>query len=189
MILGQLRPLLSLADELEPGEVLGWKSVRPDLTTNPLYGALTRYYPGDVLEAPDALRGGACPSRPGDGYCVARTFKGAASGGIPLGSVAIVAASGLLGGIMDKARYRRLRVLAVWDGVRLIREHGANAHLQDADLRNARLQGARLRDARLQYADLRGADLRGARLQGARLQGADLDRWERGPDGYARRIS
>ena len=72
---------------------------------------------------------------------------------------------------------------------------GANLHdanLGGADLRGAYLRGANLRGANLHDADLygaylRGADLYGADLYGADLRGANLDSWERGSDGYARR--
>jgi hypothetical protein len=73
------------------------------------------------------------------------------------------------------------------------------ANLGDANLRDADLGGAYLGDAYLGDADLGGAYLggvylggaylRGAYLGDADLGGAYLGSWERGPDGYARRIS
>ena len=42
--------------------------------------------------------------------------------------------------------------------------------------------------ADLEGADLEGADLEGANLYGVNLRGAIMPGWERGPDGYARRI-
>ena len=70
-------------------------------------------------------------------------------------------------------------------------------NLREANLRGANLHGADLYGADLGGANLHGADLYGANLYGANLYGAnlsrvnlygtDLDAWERGPDGYARR--
>ena len=70
--------------------------------------------------------------------------------------------------------------------------HGAN--LRGAYLAGAYLAGANLRGADLTGANLRGAyldraDLRGAYLARAYLRGAYLAGWERGPDGYARRVA
>jgi uncharacterized protein YjbI with pentapeptide repeats len=62
------------------------------------------------------------------------------------------------------------------------------ANLSGADLRGANLRGADLSGADLREANLSGADLRGADLGGADLSRADLGGWERGPDGYARRV-
>jgi len=64
----------------------------------------------------------------------------------------------------------------------------AYADLRGADLSGAYLRGADLRGADLSGAYLRGAYLRGADLRGADLRGADLGDWERGPDGFARRV-
>ena len=67
---------------------------------------------------------------------------------------------------------------------------GANlfrANLTGADLTGANLTGADLTGANLAGADLAGANLTGANLTGANLYGADLEEWERGEDGYARR--
>ena len=68
---------------------------------------------------------------------------------------------------------------------------GANlygAYLYGADLGGADLRIANLRGADLRSANLGGANLGGANLGGADLRGADLGEWERGADGYARRI-
>ena len=64
----------------------------------------------------------------------------------------------------------------------------AYADLRGAYLRGADLRGANLYGANLSGAYLRGADLRGAYLRGAYLYGADMYGWERGPDGFARRV-
>lgn len=63
------------------------------------------------------------------------------------------------------------------------------AALTRAALTRADLIGADLTRADLLGADLLGAALTGADLSGAYLFGADLAGWERGPDGYARRVT
>ncbi len=45
-----------------------------------------------------------------------------------------------------------------------------------------------LERADLGRANLRGANLEGANLREAYLRGADLGNWERGPNGYARKV-
>jgi len=70
----------------------------------------------------------------------------------------------------------------------------AGAYLAGADLTWAYLAGADLTGACLARADLTGADLSGADLAGAYLRGADLAGvdlagWERGPGGFARRVT
>ena len=137
----------------------GLKSVRPDLRT---YGGYQWPYPGNVAEADDVEEAntGACPRRPGDGLCVATSWRGMASGGIPARTLLLVATAStdVLGrdDASGKSRHRRVAVVALVDGERLLREAG-----RGADLRGAYLGGA----------DLGGADLGGAYLGGA---GADL---------------
>ena len=63
------------------------------------------------------------------------------------------------------------------------------ANFEGADLRGANLEGAYLARANLRGADFRGAYLTGAYLRGANFEGADLSGWERGPNGYARRVT
>lgn len=128
-----------------------------------------------------------CPSEPGDGLCVATTWRGMASGGIPARTLLLVAyrAADVAGRGPNKLRIKGVVAsVALIDGERLIREHGKGtdlhgadlrgADLQGADLQGADLRGADLRGAGLQHADLRGAKLRGAKLQRANLRGADL---------------
>jgi hypothetical protein len=67
------------------------------------------------------------------------------------------------------------------------------AYLRGANLCGADLCGADLCRANLRVADLSGsklsvADLSFAYLGGANLSGANLGNWERGPDGFARRV-
>jgi hypothetical protein len=134
----------------------GIKSVRPDLAT---YGGYRWPYPGSVAEATDVDESwtGNCPSRPGDGLCVATTWAGMASGGIPARTLLLVAthSGDVLGSAAGKSRHRRVAVVALVDGERLLREAGNGADLGGADLSGA---------------DLRGAYLRGAYLGGAYRQ-------------------
>jgi Pentapeptide repeats (8 copies) len=194
-----------------PRKLVGaWKSVRPDFRTR---GDWRWPFPGQWAEAvgwtekakprgygkltDDGLftLGDPCPRFEGDGVCLAKTARGAASGGIPIGTVLIVGydLKDVLGEDTDKLRVRRAFVFEVLDGQAEVRRAGradlgyANlggadlggadlgyANLGGADLRGADLRGADLRYANLGGADLRGADLRYANLGGADLGGADL---------------
>ena len=162
----------------------GIKSVRPDLRT---YGGYQWPWPGQTAACdPNALvpaNRGACPSQEGDGLCVATSWRGMASGGIPASTMLLVAyaSSEALGGDTKNGKLRlpRVAVVAVVDGLRLLRESGAGADLFGADLHGANLRGANLyaadlRDANLTRADLYAANLRDANLRGANLSGANL---------------
>ena len=170
----------------------GIKSVHPDLmTTREFYWAP----PGGLNLSNHAFNPentSTCPSEPGDGLCVATTWLGMASGGVPARVLLLVAyrAADVAGRDPNKLRIKGVVAsVALVDGERFIREHGKGAGLQGAHLRGSDLQRADLRrtdlryvdlqranliDADLQGADLRYVDLRGADLQGADLQGADL---------------
>ena len=146
-----------------------------------------------------------CPRRPGDGLSVGLTARGVAQGGIRSQTLLIVSWDDDDTAAEDADKVRVLgpvRVEAVLDRDRMLRQHGAYADLAGAnliyaDLARADLARANLAGANLIYADLTGADLTGADLAradltGADLTGADLARanlggWERGPDGYASR--
>lgn len=135
----------------------GVKSVHPDLiTTRGFQWAL----PGGVNVSNDALIPGntsACPNKPGDGLCVATTWQGMASGGIPARTLLLVAyrKSDIVG--RDEAS-GKLRIggpvasVKLVDGCRLIRERGAGMSLEAADLRHANLEGANLEAANLRAA-------------------------------------
>ena len=181
------------------GMVEGWKVVRPDLRTR---NGFRWPWPGNWAEAHDvdASNTNPCPSRDGDGLCVAKTWAGAASGGYPAHAALLLAyhASDVLAEDADKLRVRRALVVDVFDPVALIRDGWcAGADLSRAYLYGAYLYGANLTGANLTRANLTGADLTGANLTGANLYGADLTGanltganlpgWESGPDGYARR--
>jgi hypothetical protein len=189
---------------------VAWRVVRPDFTSKNDY----RWpYPGNWAHPNPCDRemtnGNACPQFDGDGLCLAKTWAGAASGGIPA-AVALLChfdPADVLGEDDDKIRVRKALVVDVYDPQRLIRDgwcpradlsganlYGANLHganLHGADLHGANLHGADLYGANLHGADLYGADLSGANLYGADLSGANLygaegDAWTRLPDGWVR---
>ena len=157
----------------------GIKSVRPDLkTTHGFSWAL----PGGLNLSNDALNRkntDACPNEPGDGLCVATTWRGMASGGIPARTLLLVAyrEADVVGRDTPQGKLRIGGVVAsvaLVDGERLVREHGRGADLQGADLQGADLRGADLQGADLSDADLWDADLQHANLQDANLRGAKL---------------
>ena len=182
--------------------VLGWKAVRPDLTTRDGF----RWYPNTIVRSDHNLdpdHDDPCPSIEGDGLCLAITMRGASSGGFP--SLTLVACwydpALVAAATEDKMRIAgEIHIGDVFDTAALIRDadlsganlsnaglsgadlHGANlrvanlygANLYGADLSGANLDGANLRGADLRGANLRGANLRGADLRGANLRGADL---------------
>ena len=157
----------------------GIKSVHPDLRTrNEFRWAM----PGGTSSSDHRLnRGnsGACPEEPGDGLCVATTWRGMASGGIPASTLLLVAyrSADTVGRDRDAEKLRlagQVAVVAIVDGIRLAREAGNGANLRGANLSGANLSGADLDGANLYGANLRGANLRGANLRGANLYGANL---------------
>ena len=169
----------------------GIKSVHPDLRTThgyrwPVPGHIAECDPGRVI----TTNTDACPAQMGDGLCVATSWCGMASGGIPARTLLLVAyaAGEVLGRDVTAGKLRcpRVAVVALVDGERLLREAGTGADLRGANLRGADLRGANLRGADLTCAyltcayltraNLRGADLRGAHLADADLADADLTR-------------
>ena len=168
---------------------IAWRSCHPDLRSS--YGYRWPW-PGNEATAPlpddrEFTRGDPCPRFIGDGLCLAKTWRGAASGSIPAITCLLVEfdPGDVLGEDDDKVRVSRCRVVDVFDGPALIRDGWCrradlghanlrHANLRGADLGHADLRGANLGDANLRGADLRGANLRGANLGGANLGGADL---------------
>jgi hypothetical protein len=158
--------------EAPEGMVLGWRTCHRDLRSRDGY----RWpWPGgwakDTRKGVDLRKAtaphNACPNATLGGVCIAKTFAGAASGSIPVGTILVTAhfPKDVLGEETDKLRVKRALVLDVVDLISAI---------NGADLRGADLRGAYLRGANLNGADLRGAYLRGANLNGADLRGADL---------------
>ena len=171
-----------------------WRAVHPDLRSSHGY----RWpWPGNEATAPlpdgaEFTRGNPCPRFEGDGLCLAKTWRGAASGGIPAITCLLVEfeQADVLCEDDDKIRVSRCRVVDVFDGPALIRGGWClGADLRYADLGGADLGGANLRGADLGGADLGGADLRyadlwRADLRGANLGGAFANEFTRWPDGF-----
>ena len=121
-------------------------------------------WPGGWAEAPDDGRDlttnhpdKACPSETLGGLCLAKTWKGARSGGVPahVGLVVAYRPEDVLGEDADKLRVRRCFVLDVVD---LYRANLSRANLSRANLSRANLSGANLSRANLSRANLSGAD-------------------------------
>ena len=159
--------------DIEPpdGLVLGWRSTRPDLRSR---GGFRWAWPGQWTVAPDDGRdlnpatapGKPCPDERLGGLCLAKTWWGARSGGIPAHVALLVAfhPDDVLGENASKLRVRRALTLDVID----VCAHARAGHLAGANLAGADLTGAYLTWADLTWADLTGADLAGADLAGAR---------------------
>ena len=158
-----------------------WRAVHPDLRSS---RGFRWPWPGNEAVAPlpagrEFTHGDPCPQFEGDGLCLAKTWQGAASGGIPAITCLLVEFDDgdVLGEDDDKLRVSRCRVVDVFDAPALIRDGWcAGANLCGADLRGANLRDANLWDANLWDANLRGANLRGANLRGADLGDANLRR-------------
>ena len=142
-----------------------WRACRPDLRSSHGY----RWpWPGNqaIAPLPDGAgftRGNPCPRFEGDGLCLAKTWRGAASGGIPAITCLLVEfdQADVLGEDDHKIRVSRCRVVDVFDAPALIR------------------------DGWCLGADLGGADLRGAAdLWGADLRYANANKFTRWPDGF-----
>src|SRR5574343_91595 len=178
-----------------------FRAVHPDFRSRNGY---VWPFPGGTATAsdPDPRNTAACPSREGDGICLATTARGAASGGIPLHTVLVCSytdddllSDPATAETEGKVRVRSAHVLSVHDFPAILRgdpdAHGSDhlptpANLSGAVLRHANLygsdhlptpanlSGADLRNANLYGADLYGADLRNANLYGADLRNANL---------------
>ena len=167
-----------LGVEAPGGMVLGWRSIRPDLRSR---DGFRWPWPGGWAEAPDDGRDltdahptEACPSETLGGLCLAKSWLGARSGGIPAHMALVVAyrPGDVLGQDDDKMRVRRCLVVDVVD----VAEHIRQGRAARADLTRANLAGAYLAGADLTGANLAGAYLAGADLTGANLTGAYLAR-------------
>ena len=142
-----------------------WRACHPDLRSSHGY----RWpFPGNeaVAPLPDGkafTRGNPCPEFVGDGLCLAKTWRGAASGSIPAITCLLVEFNDgdVLGEDGDKVRVSRCRVVDVFDGPALIRDDWCRG----ADLRGANLRGASLLETKIGDANVQGADLRGAAIR------------------------
>lgn len=152
----------------------GIKSVSAGLTTHNGFSWLPAICEG-YLEAsdPDPVNLGPCPGYMGDGLCVAWTWRGMASGGIPANTLLLLAyrSQDVLGFDNEdgKARVTRVEFVDVIDGARLIRDHGAGADLEFANLQGMDLSYGELRGANLSHASADYASFRGAMLYEANL--------------------
>jgi hypothetical protein len=131
----------------------GFKFVAADLTTRGgTFSYLDALRTGEPVIAadPDRLYTGPCPSREGDGLCVAHTVEAASSGGqsasTAVGLLVEYDDDDVLGEGGGKTRVAALRVTGVFDPVKLIRL-GLCADLRGANLEGANLEGADLRGA------------------------------------------
>lgn len=167
----------------------GIKSVKPDLKA---FGGYQWPAPGNIAEC-DKMRiyannSGAHPWAPGDGLCVASTWRGMATSVSEARTLLLIAYSSedVLGRDEDgdKVRVSYAYVAAIVDGERLIRDEGEGANLMGANLSNANLTNgllnfadlsrSKLDNARLRYADLVGANLAGACIYLTDLDSADM---------------
>ena len=167
--------------------LIGFRAVHPDFRSSRGY---VWPFPGGVAKASGPFTdtpNKGCPSRVGDGICLANTAEGMASGRIPAITVLVCAyrPSDLLGTEPggSKVRVREAKVLRVVDFPATLRgelppdpDLPTKANLARADLYGANLYGANLSRANLYGANLYGADLAGANLAGANLYGANLAR-------------
>ena len=172
-----------------PQRVTAFRAVHPDFRSS--RGFVWPFPGGEAVAAgpfTDRPNNG-CPAHEGDGICLAHSWSGVASGGIPAITVLVCDydPADLLGTEPDgsKVRVKRGRVLRVVDFPATLRgdvprdeallyANLSGANLRDANLRDANLSDANLRDANLSGANLYGADLRGANLRRADLRRADL---------------
>lgn len=194
-----LLDLLDLAGrpaERPKGMVLGWRNTNPDLISRDDFQWA---WPGSWTHAPNDGRdlsryflGQACPSRFVGGICVAKTWNGAASGGVTSAVCLIVAyrTVDVLGETFDKIRVCKALSLAVIDTQRLIRSANLRgANLRYANLRYANLRGANLSYTNLSYTNLSNTDLSNAHLRNTDLSNTNLryargDRYTTLPSGY-----
>ena len=127
---------------------VGFRAVHGDFTSSNGY----RWpFPGNTAHAPlpegrEFTKGDPCPQFPGDGLCVATTWRGAASGGIPALTCLVVEWDDehVLGADGDKVRVSEARVVEVLDVPLLAR----GGYLRGANLRGADLREANLGEAR-----------------------------------------
>lgn len=179
-----------------------FRAVHPDFRSSRGY---VWPFPDGTAEAagPFTDHEGGCPQAPGDGICLAHTWAGVASGGIPAFTVLVCEydAADLLGfeggtvEVPEKVRVKRARVLRAVDFPATLRgDVRRDDALPYADLSRAYLTRANLTEANLSRANLSRADLSGtnltgayltrANLTGANLYGARANRYTRWPAGF-----
>ena len=109
-------------------------------------------FPGKWAKAsgPFTKSSNPCPSVVGDGLCIARTWSGMASGGIPADLILLVGWSNkdVLADSIGKLRVKKAYVVDVFTIFDLIGEsEGKGAYLKGANLEGAYLKGAYLEGA------------------------------------------
>ena len=115
-------------------------------------------FPGGeaVADAPVTEWNGPCPSAPGDGLCLGKTWGGIASGGISASTLLLCSfrPTDVLGEDDHKVRVFRARVLEVFTFAGLLAEatEDERADLTGANLARAYLAGANLAGAYLARA-------------------------------------
>lgn len=153
----------------------GLRSVNADSSSS---HGFVRPAPGKWATAtgPFTVNGNPCPSVPGDGLCVARSWSGAASGAISGDHILLVGYRP--NDVLADDRYNKLRVKSALVIERfkfrdLINEANSG-ELQYLNLSNVLLIRADLSDTNLQGSNISGARLTGANLTVANLTGANL---------------
>lgn len=155
------------------------KAVHPDLVSSrgfkwPFPGGETPYLKLDDHD-------NSCPSRKGDGLCVATTIGASSSGGHLFSTVLLVAyrSSEARGAISDKLRVPQAAVVALVDGARLLRDDASYldmryARLTDMNLTRIVATWSDFSSAYMQNADLTGSDFAHSNLSHAYMTGASL---------------
>ena len=155
------------------------KAVHPDLVSSrgfkwPFPGGETPYLKLDDHD-------NSCPSRKGDGLCVATTIGASSSGGHLFSTVLLVAyrSSEARGAISDKLRVPQAAVVALVDGARLLRDDASYldmryARLTDTNLTRIVATWSDFSSAYMQNADLTGSDFAHSNLSHAYMTGASL---------------
>ena len=133
--------------EAPDDHLLAWRVVRPDGRSRNDF--LWKFKGVMSCARANILKDntGPCPQQEGDGLCLAKTWAGAASGGIAAitGLAVTYRPRDILGENREKLRVRRCVVLGPIDLHRSIRAgKGRGANLGGANLRRANLGGANL---------------------------------------------
>ncbi len=158
---------------------IAFRAVRPDFRSRHDF---VWPFPGKVAKAPGPFwtdNTGGCPTAVGDGLCLAKTWDGSASGGIPAITVLVCEfrEKDVLGEDHDKIRVRKTKVLRVVDFPRFLTGMGRgikHAEVLPQSLRGISLRGAILGGVDLCGRDLSYADLRRSYLEDANFRGANL---------------
>jgi hypothetical protein len=155
-------------------KLTAWRAVHPDLRSS---NGFRWPFPGKKAVAPLPegryfTRGNPCPEFVGDGLCLAKTWAGAASGGIPAITCLEVTykPEHVLGEDADKVRVSECRVVELFDAAGLIRD----GWMAGSDLSGSDLRGSDLSYSDLRYSNLRGSNLSGSDLRSSDLRGSDL---------------